>query len=186
MVKKKLRLLYKKKRAELDSLKIENLSIEIANQILILPLWGFENFHVFMGVEKMKEINTNHIISVLQGRDKNIIIPKVVSNTHLAHYMLTDATKLKINQWDVLEPINGIEVEEKKIQVVFIPLLAYDCFGNRLGYGKGYYDRFLDKCAEKCLKIGLSFFTPEKKILTSPLDIKLNYCVTPKKIYKFN
>tara|TARA_X000001036_G_scaffold227719_1_gene212907 strand:+ start:321 stop:881 length:561 start_codon:yes stop_codon:yes gene_type:complete len=184
--KKKLRLLYKKKRAELDSLKIENLSIEIANQILILPLWGFENFHVFMGVEKMKEINTNHIISVLQGRDKNIIIPKVVSNTHLAHYMLTDATKLKINQWDVLEPINGIEVEEKKIQVVFIPLLAYDCFGNRLGYGKGYYDRFLDKCAEKCLKIGLSFFTPEKKILTSPLDIKLNYCVTPKKIYKFN
>ncbi|MFL2611574.1 MAG: 5-formyltetrahydrofolate cyclo-ligase [Flavobacteriaceae bacterium] len=186
MDKKKLRLLYKKKRAELDSLKIENLSIEIANQILILPLWGFENFHVFMGVEKMKEINTNHIISVLQGRDKNIIIPKVVSNTHLAHYMLTDATKLKINQWDVLEPINGIEVEEKKIQVVFIPLLAYDCFGNRLGYGKGYYDRFLDKCAEKCLKIGLSFFTPEKKILTSPLDIKLNYCVTPKKIYKFN
>ena len=186
MDKKKLRLLYKKKRAELDSLKIENLSIEIANQILVLPLWGFENFHVFMGVEKMKEINTNHIISVLQGRDKNIIIPKVVSNTHLAHYMLTDATKLKINQWDVLEPINGIEVEEKKIQVVFIPLLAYDCFGNRLGYGKGYYDRFLDKCAEKCLKIGLSFFTPEKKILTSPLDIKLNYCVTPKKIYKFN
>lgn len=186
MDKKKLRLLYKKKRAELDSLKIENLSIEIANQILILPLWGFENFHVFMGVEKMKEINTNHIISVLQGRDKNIIIPKVVSNTHLAHCMLTDATKLKINQWDVLEPINGIEVEEKKIQVVFIPLLAYDCFGNRLGYGKGYYDRFLDKCAEKCLKIGLSFFTPEKKILTSPLDIKLNYCVTPKKIYKFN
>ena len=186
MDKKKLRLLYKKKRAELDSLKIENLSIEIANQILVLPLWGFENFHVFMGVEKMKEINTNHIISVLQGRDKNIIIPKVVSNTHLAHYMLTDATKLKINQWDVLEPINGIEVEEKKIQVVFIPLLAYDCFGNRLGYGKGYYDRFLDKCGEKCLKIGLSFFTPEKKILTSPLDIKLNYCVTPKKIYKFN
>ena len=178
MDKKKLRLLYKKKRAELDSLKIENLSIEIANQILVLPLWGFENFHVFMGVEKMKEINTNHIISVLQGRDKNIIIPKVVSNTHLAHYMLTDATKLKINQWDVLEPINGIEVEEKKIQVVFIPLLAYDCFGNRLGYGKGYYDRFLDKCGEKCLKIGLSFFTPEKKILTSPLDIKLNYCVT--------
>ena len=116
MDKKKLRLLYKKKRAELDSLKIENLSIEIANQILVLPLWGFENFHVFMGVEKMKEINTNHIISVLQGRDKNIIIPKVASNTHLAHYMLTDATKLKINQWDVLEPINGIEVEEKKIQ----------------------------------------------------------------------
>ena len=60
-----LRLLYKKKRAWVDSLKIEDLSIQIANQILILPIWGFENFHVFMGVEKLKEINTNHIISVL-------------------------------------------------------------------------------------------------------------------------
>ena len=181
-----LRLLYKKKRAGLDSLKIEDLSIQIANQILILPIWGFENFHLFMGVEKLKEINTNHIISVLQGRDKNVIIPKVISNTHLDHYLLTDATKLKINQQGVLEPTNGIEVEEKKIQAVFIPLLAYDFFGNRLGYGKGYYDRFLSKCGDKCLKIGLSFFTPEKKIHTTPLDIKLNYCVTPKKIYKFN
>ena len=186
MDKKTIRFLYKKKRAELAPLKIEDLSIEIANQILILPIWDFENFHVFMGVENLKEINTNHIISVLQGRDKNIIIPKVISNTRLAHYLLTDATKLKINRWNVLEPLNGIEVEEKKIQVVFIPLLAYDFFGNRLGYGKGYYDRFLAKCDEKCLKIGLSFFTPEKKIPTSSLDIKLDYCVTPKKSYKFN
>ena len=185
MDKKTIRFLYKKKRAELDSLKIEDLSIEIANQILILPIWDFEYFHVFMGVEKIKEINTNHIISVLQGRDKNIIIPKVISNTRLAHYLLNDATKLKINHWNVLEPINGIEVEEKKIQVVFIPLLAYDCFGNRLGYGKGYYDRFLAKCGDQCLKIGLSFFPPEKKILTTTLDIKLNYCVTPKKIHNF-
>ena len=139
-----------------------------------------------MGVDKLKEINTNYIISVLQGRDKNTIIPKVISNTQLAHYLLTDATKLKVNQWNVLEPINGIEVEPKKLQVVFVPLLAYDCYGNRVGYGKGYYDKFLAKCRGECIKIGLSFFTPEKKILTSPLDIKLNFCVTAKKIYDFN
>ena len=186
MDKKNLRLLYKKKRAKLDSIKIEDLSIEIANQILTLPIWGFDNFHIFMGVDKLKEINTNYIISVFQGRDKNTIIPKVISNTQLAHYLLTDATKLKLNQWNVLEPINGIKVEPKKLQVVFVPLLAYDCYGNRVGYGKGYYDKFLAKCRRECIKIGLSFFTPEKKIITSDLDIKLNFCVTPKKIYDFN
>ena len=186
MDKKTLRLLYKKKRAELDYTKIEKLSVEIANQILTLPIWSFDNFHIFMGVEKLKEINTNYIISVLQGRDKNIIIPKVVSKSQLTHYLLTDATKLKLNQWNLLEPINGIEIKPKKIQVVFVPLLAYDFYGNRVGYGKGYYDKFLAKCGEKCLKIGLSFFTPEKKILVSPIDIKIDICVTPKKIYNFN
>ena len=186
MNKKKLRSLYKKKRAELSSLKLEDLSIEIANQILNLSIWDFDNFHVFMGVDKLKEIDTNFIISILQGRDKNIIIPKVVSDEDLDHYLLTDSTKLKVNQWNIIEPINGIKVEPKKIQVVFVPLLAYDYHGNRVGYGKGYYDKFLAQCGEKCLKIGLSIFAPEKKILSSSLDIRLNYCVTPKKIYKFN
>ena len=186
MDKKTLRLLYKKKRAELNSMRIEELSVEIANQILTLPIWSFDNFHVFMGVDKLKEINTNYIISILQGRDKNIIVPKVISNTQLTHYLLTDATKLKLNQYNVLEPVNGIEVKTKKIQVVFVPLLAYDYYGNRVGYGKGYYDKFLSKCGEECLKIGLSFFNPEKKILTSPKDVRLNFCVTPKKIYNFN
>lgn len=186
MNKKKLRSYYKKKRAEISSLKFEHLSIEIANQILNLPIWDFDNFHVFMGVEKLKEINTNFVISILQGRDKNIVIPKVISDDQLHHYLLTDSTKLKLNEWNILEPINGIEVEPKKIEVVFVPLLAFDLYGNRVGYGKGYYDKFLAECGKKCLKIGLSFFTPEKKIPTSPLDIKLNYCVTPKKIYNFN
>ena len=163
MNKKKLRSYYKKKRAEISSLKFEHLSIEIANQILNLPIWDFDNFHVFMGVEKLKEINTNFVISILQGRDKNIVIPKVISDDQLHHYLLTDSTKLKLNEWNILEPINGIEVEPKKIEVVFVPLLAFDLYGNRVGYGKGYYDKFLAECGKKCLKIGLSFFTPEKK-----------------------
>ena len=54
-----------------------------------------------------------------------------------------------------------------------------------MGYGKGYYDKFLAKCGEKCLKIGLSFFTPEKKILVSPIDIKIDLCVSPNYIYNF-
>ena len=90
--------------------------------------------------------------------------------------MLNDSTKLKLNKWNVLEPVNGIDIKPKKVQVVFVPLLAYDNYGNRVGYGKGYYDKFLSKCTKECLKIGLSFFTPEKKIMSTSLDIKLNLC----------
>lgn len=74
-----------------------------------------------------------------------------------------------------------------KIEVVFIPLLAYDKNGNRIGYGKGFYDRFLDKCSTETIKIGLSFFDQEQHIIdVSENDVKLNYCVTPKKIYCYN
>ena len=74
----------------------------------------------------------------------------------------------------------------KKIDVVFVPLLAFDLEGNRVGYGKGYYDRFLKNCTSECIKIGVSFFPPEKKINNDTLDVNLNYCVTPDKIYSFS
>ena len=73
-------------------------------------------FSHILGVDKLKEINTSFIISILQGRDKNIIVPKVISDGNLDHYLLTDSTKLKINQQNILEPISGFKVKEKKHQ----------------------------------------------------------------------
>ena len=61
----------------------------------------------------------------------------------MTHFLLTDNTKIKKNQYNIPEPINGLEVPTKKIDVVFVPLLAFDKKGNRVGYGKGFYDKFL-------------------------------------------
>lgn len=73
-----------------------------------------------------------------------------------------------------------------KIDVVFVPLLAYDNKGNRVGYGKGFYDHFLSECREDVVKIGLSFFEPEEAIEdVSATDIRLDYCVTPMTVYNF-
>ena len=73
-----------------------------------------------------------------------------------------------------------------KIEVVFVPLLGYDLKGNRVGYGKGFYDRFLSECKPETLKIGLSFFEPEELITDVFVeDVKLDYCVTPKETYQF-
>ena len=73
------------------------------------------------------------------------------------------------------------------IDVVFVPLLAFDTNGNRVGYGKGFYDKFLSQCQPETIKIGLSFFEAEEEIAdVYQDDIRLDYCVTPNKIYDFS
>ena len=69
---------------------------------------------------------------------------------------------------------------------MFVPLLAYDKLGNRVGYGKVFYDQFLSECSPETLKIGLSFFEPEEQINdVFENDIQLDYCVSPHTIFKF-
>ena len=73
-----------------------------------------------------------------------------------------------------------------KIEVVFIPLLTFDKTGQRVGYGKGFYDQFLAQCKPSTLKVGLSFFEPEIYIEDLlPTDIPLDYCITPNQTYHF-
>ena len=100
--------------------------------------------------------------------------------------MLTDSTVIKKNKWNIPEPIDGIEIPSEKIDVVFVPLLAFDEKGHRLGYGKGFYDIFLASCKPDVIKVGVSFFEAENAIPElETSDIALNYCVTPNKTYIF-
>ena len=186
MTKSELRKNYRNKRKLLNSDSIANNSLEISNRLLRLPIWDFSFYHIFLSITKNYEIDTSYIITILQGKDKNTIIPKTVPGNQLENYLLTDSTLLKPNKLNIPEPIDGIEIHENKIDVVFVPLLAYDKKGNRVGYGKGYYDSFLVKCRSDVIKVGLSFFEPEKAIEDiSEHDVPLDYCVTPNTIYKF-
>ena len=98
----------------------------------------------------------------------------------------TQNTKIKKNEYNIPEPISGLSVPNEMIDVVFVPLLAYDKQGNRIGYGKGFYDKFLSECKPKVVKIGLSFFEPEEIIEdVYQNDIKLDFCVNPEQIINF-
>ena len=187
MTKQELRKKYKNLRNTLTENAIEDLSLSIANQLLTLDIWDFSFYHIFLSIETQKEINTDYILNILSGKDKNIVISKSDFNTYeLTNYLLTDATTLKLNAYNIPEPVDGIEINNSKIDVVFIPLLAFDTKGNRVGYGKGFYDKFLAKCKPETLKIGLSFFDAEPEIQgVFNGDIPLDYCVTPEKIYSF-
>lgn len=187
MLKKELRLIYNKKRSEISPNKLLDDSLTIANKLLeIHSIWLYNYYHIFLPIAEKKEIDTSFILSILQGKDKNIIIPKTEENNTLTNYLLTDNTIIKKNKWNIPEPIDGIEVPTNKIEVVFIPLLAFDKTGNRVGYGKGFYDSLLKECDSTVLKIGLSLFEAEEKITdVYDGDIPLDFCFTPNKIYTF-
>jgi len=163
------------------------LSLAIANALLTVPIWDYGYYHIFLPISEQKEIDTHFILTILQGKDKNVVLPKVTGQKSLKHYLLTDATKFRMNQWNIPEPVDGIEVPPDRIDVVFIPLLAFDKKGNRVGYGKGFYDTFLRECRKDVMKIGLSLFQAEDAITDiNAYDIPLDYCITPKKIYSFS
>jgi len=104
----------------------------------------------------------------------------------MQHFLLTDNTKISVNKYGIPEPMDGIEVPISKIDVIFVPLLAFDKAGNRVGYGKGFYDRFLKDCKPETLTIGLSFFEAEEALIeVSEFDQPLDYCITPTTTYSF-
>lgn len=187
MTKSELRKKYKSLRDSFSVNEIEEKSLAIANHLVKMDLWSKTYFHLFLTIEELKEVNTEFILQVLAGKNKEIVVSKSnFATLEMIHYLLTDNTKFKKNSYNIPEPIDGIEVPISKIEVVFVPLLAYDQNGNRVGYGKGFYDKFLSKCNPETIKIGLSFFEPETTIENiSIADVKLNFCITPNRIISF-
>lgn len=186
--KKSLRKEFQLKRDALSDDDIHSLSLDIANNLLNLNIWDQRVFHLFLPIAGKKEVCTEYIMQILQGKDKNIVLPKSDFNTmELKHYLLTDQTVLKVNEYGIPEPVgSSFEVEPKQLDVVFIPLLAVDKKGTRVGYGKGFYDRFLKECRSNTIKIGVSFFEPlDYVIAPDQFDIPLNQLVTPKNIHHF-
>ena len=188
MTKSELRVQYKKLRAELSEEDIDLQSLAIANQLLKMDIWDYSFYHLFLTISEHKEINTDYILNILSGKDKNIVISKTdFEFIKMTHFLLTDNTIIRKSAHNIPEPVDGIVIPSEKLEVIFVPLLVFDTFGNRIGYGKGFYDKFLSECNPSVVKIGLSFFEAEEKISgVFDSDIALDYCVTPTRIYAFS
>ncbi|PVW15302.1 5-formyltetrahydrofolate cyclo-ligase [Marixanthomonas spongiae] len=186
MDKAQLRTAYKKRRQALATSEIEELSLQIANQALKLPIWKGTYYHIFLPIESHKEVNTEYLMHILQGKDKSIVVSKSEFKTgELKHFLLQENTVIKLSKFGIPEPVDGIEIPAEKLDVIFVPLLAHDKKGNRIGYGKGFYDRFLAQCNPKAKFVGVSFFPPEKSLPSEKTDIPLHYCITPGKTFRF-
>lgn len=191
MTKQQLRKHYLSKRKATPAEEITVKSRQITDLFFAnFDLSKVKNLHVFLPILKYNEINTFLIIKELQQNfpAMNIIIPKVISmNSTLENYLF-DEKKLIENPWGILEPLgeDQVKILPEHIDLVIIPLLIFDKNGDRVGYGKGFYDRFLQECKPEILKIGLC---PEEVIEliedVNEFDVKMDFCITPHKIYGF-
>lgn len=186
MRKKELRTDYKNRRKSITESMLRKSSQAMADAALALPIWDYAYFHLYLPIAHQKEVETRFILNLLRERNKNVVLPKLSGPGSFKNYLYTDATELRTNSWNIPEPVDGIAVPARKIDVVFLPLLVFDNRGNRVGYGKGFYDNFLRECRRDVTKIGLSLFDAVDAIEDiHENDVPLDYCITPGKTYSF-
>ncbi|HJS54909.1 MAG TPA: 5-formyltetrahydrofolate cyclo-ligase [Chitinophagaceae bacterium] len=189
MRKSEARKLYKEKRkalsaperAKLDDLLLIQLqTIQLPFITFLLSYWPIEENH---------EPGTHLFTDYLEFKNPELIIcyPKSNFPDHIMQAVQTnDDTRFRKNQYNLYEPEDGIVVNPAGIDMIFVPLLSFDKKGFRIGYGKGFYDRYLSQCRSECLKIGFSYFGPLDSIDdTNEFDVPLNLCVTPTAVYVF-
>ena len=187
MNKQALRALSRQKRATIPPEQQALLSQQIAEQTLLLPIWDKRVFHSFLSIISFGEVDTSYLIRLLQERGKTLVVSRTLMETVRMEHFRYDPSQIQAdNKWHIPEPQGGILIKSEEIEVVFVPLLAYDTKGNRVGYGKGFYDNFLEECKADTLKVGLSFFPPEPLIEdVREGDIALDYVVTPERVLNF-
>jgi 5-formyltetrahydrofolate cyclo-ligase len=150
---------------------------------------SIHSLHCFLPIERFNEIDTHLILEKL-WRDFPLIetvVPRVNLDTNeIENLKFTRETELILSNWQINEPSHQELVETEKIDMILVPLLCFDERGHRVGYGKGFYDRFLAGCRPGAQKIGLSYFPPVAQIPgTGEHDIKLDLCVTPERVWHF-
>jgi 5-formyltetrahydrofolate cyclo-ligase len=190
MEKKELRKLMLAERKKLSLEEVDHRS----EQLTKLFFFGFSlkplhTVHVFLPILKNREINTWPIIQKIWRDYPDCKVAVSVTNfetNELEHFFITPETAIAENHWGIPEPLHAQPASESEMDFVLVPLLTFDLQGHRLGYGKGYYDRFLAKCSPETIKVGLSLLPPVAEITgIHEGDVAMDYCLTPEKCYPF-
>lgn len=163
--------------------------IYFSQQIInnFLRHWNFEGklINCFLTIHRLKEVDTSPLINRLKQFNEVCVPVSNFNNKSMEHMLLNENTIFQEGTMGIPEPVIGEFVKVEDIDVVIVPLLAVDQNGNRLGYGKGFYDRFLAQCKPSTIFIGLTMFDIHDDFEdVDPYDVPLHYVVTPKGILK--
>lgn len=181
------RRIFSERRQALSESNIQKSSECLLAQLKTLSLQRYDCFHLFLSLAKKKEVQTTSLIEWLWSQEKEVVVPKTdFAARSLSHFVYTPETQLIRGSCGIPEPLSAKPASVQRIDVVFLPLLAFDKRGHRVGYGAGFYDRFLRSCRPDTLKVGLSLFEPIDRISDLyEYDFPLTHCITPDKHYLF-
>ncbi len=187
MVKHELRRLFLQKRKILSGQEVKRFNHDIKENFEKLLTQDIKTVQIFLPIQSKIEIDTWPIIHGLWARKIKVASPVMNPDKNtMSSWLLTSKTQIESNNLSVPEPVRSTIIKDNEIDAIVVPLLAFDNTGYRVGYGKGYYDRFIATLNPEIPKIGLSFFSPVEQISdVDPWDIPLNYCITPYEIFKF-
>lgn len=182
------RKVYIEKRNQLSTEEILAKSSLIAETFIASDLWkNCKLIHIFITIPSKAEVDTFFLIDFFFKTHPEIkICTSILVENDLVHTHITKATTYLSNKWNISEPVERNVLNENEIDLVLLPLLAFDTNGNRVGYGKGFYDRFLQKCRSDIIKVGLSLFEPTEELIEADAwDVALDWAVTATQLYKF-
>jgi 5-formyltetrahydrofolate cyclo-ligase len=188
-----LRTEYKQKRALLTTEAVFALSQQLADQFfadsIIQQTLAAPDavLHTFLPIRRQNEVDTWRIIRRVWDEYSHVHLLASVADTEaktLHSFDLRPDTDLVENRWGIPEPATQSEPVLQRPAIVLVPLLTFDKTGHRVGYGGGYYDRFLAETGPGCLKIGISLFGPVSTISdVESTDVALDGCVCPDAFY---
>lgn len=187
MKKSDLRKIYLEKRKNLSKDEISLFSKRIfQNFINYFKPVSDRKIHIFIPIEKFKEINTQIFIDYFLSRNIKVFVPKIIDTKLISVEIFSD-TQFETNNWGISEPVSNEDSEVLDFDFVITPLLYCDFKGNRVGYGKGFYDQFFENISKDSKKIGVNYFNPDDMIDDVwENDIPLDYLVTPTEVLSFS
>lgn len=181
--------MYREKRrdlSEMERTKLDDLLL-IRFQSAELPF--IDTLLSYWPIEENHEPNTHLFTDFLRFRNPELKVCYPVSDfeqTTMVAVATDIDTPFEKRERNIHEPDGGHAIAAAEIDIVFVPLLAFDAGGYRVGYGKGFYDKFLASCREDCIKIGFSYFEPIARLEDrNNFDIPLDICITPQRLYVF-
>ena len=187
MKKSEIRKIYLEKRKNLSQDEVFLLSERIfENFINFFKPVSNQKVHIFVPIEKFKEINTQIFIDYFLSRNIKVFVPKIVDTKLISVEIFSD-TQFETNNWGISEPVSNEDSEVLDFDFVITPLLYCDFKGNRVGYGKGFYDQFFENISKNSKKIGVNYFNPDDIIDDVwENDIPLDYLVTATDVLSFS
>lgn len=178
------------RRRALPEAAVAQLSAQLWQQLRAeLPVASWQWLHLFLPIPQQHEPDTWLLIRHLWAKQPHLqlAVPVVQPDGQtLRHFHLTSETTLVANRWGIPEPVGAAEVTPPQLDAVLVPLLAFDETGHRVGYGKGFYDRFLAECRLDAQRIGVSLEPPVPRIQDAwGGDVRLHACLTPERVWRF-